>query len=121
MVEFTKIDSFTSITHNVVIGPGEHDYMRVTNHEFLFSPYHKVVRKNEEYYDPFNKKLKIGNDVWVGCNCVILREVSIGDGAVIGAGTIVTKDVPDFSIVVGVPGKILKYRFSKKIIKELKK
>lgn len=61
----------------------------------------------------------VGNDVWVGHGAVILSGVNIGDGAIIGAGSVVTKDVPPYSIVVGNPARILKYRFENKIIQEL--
>lgn len=54
------------------------------------------------------KPIKIGNHVWIGTNCVILKGVTIGDGAIIAAGSIVTKDVPTKSLVGGVPAKVLK-------------
>lgn len=56
------------------------------------------------------KKVCIGNDVWIGMRSIIMPGVKIGDGAVIGAGAIVTKDVPAFAIVGGVPAKVIKYR-----------
>lgn len=52
----------------------------------------------------------IGNDVWIGMRSIIMPGVRIGDGVVIGAGAVVTKDVPDFAIVGGVPARIIKYR-----------
>ena len=54
--------------------------------------------------------VKIGNDVWIGTRVVILPGVNIGNGAIIGAGAVVTKDVPDYAVVGGVPAKIIKYR-----------
>ena len=62
----------------------------------------------------------IGNDVWVGDNAVIIKGVTIEDGAIIGAGSIVTKDVAAFSIVAGNPTKLIRKRFSKKIIDQIK-
>lgn len=55
-------------------------------------------------------KVTIGNDVWIGMRSIIMPGVKIGNGAVIGAGAVVTKDVPDYAIVGGVPAKIIKYR-----------
>ena len=55
-------------------------------------------------------KVTIGNDVWIGMRSIIMPGVKIGNGAVIGAGAIVTKDVPDYAIVGGVPAKVIKYR-----------
>jgi len=66
-----------------------------------------------------NDKTIVGNDVWVGKNAIILGGVTVGDGAVIAAGSIVTKDVPSYHIVAGVPAKIVKPRFSEGIINEL--
>lgn len=55
-------------------------------------------------------KVTIGNDVWIGMRSIIMPGIKIGNGAVVGAGAVVTKDVPDFAIVGGVPAKILRYR-----------
>jgi acetyltransferase-like isoleucine patch superfamily enzyme len=54
--------------------------------------------------------IRIGDDVWVGCSVQILPGVTIGNGAVIAAGSLVNKDVPENAIVAGVPAKIIKYR-----------
>ncbi|MGE5538000.1 MAG: CatB-related O-acetyltransferase [Gemmatimonas sp.] len=61
----------------------------------------------------------IGNDVWTGHNVNILAGVSVGDGAIIGAGSVVTKDVPAYAIVAGVPAQIRKFRFPEKTIERL--
>jgi virginiamycin A acetyltransferase len=61
----------------------------------------------------------IGNDVTVGANAIILPGVRIGDGAVVGAGAIVTTDVPPYAIVAGVPAKIIRYRYSSEQIEKL--
>jgi hypothetical protein len=63
--------------------------------------------------------MSIGSDVWIGCNAVLMPDIKVGNGAVIGAGAIVTHDVPDYSIVVGVPAKIIKNRFSEDIVRRL--
>lgn len=75
-----------------------------------------------KYFDNKNKTaINIGNDVWIGSCVIIMAGVKIGDGAIVGAGAVVTKDVPPYSIVVGVPAKVIKYRFSEDIIKKLLK
>lgn len=63
----------------------------------------------------------IGDDVWLGYRSVIMSGITIGQGAIIAAGSVVTKDVPPYSIVAGVPAKIIKYRFSQTIINKLLK
>ena len=66
-----------------------------------------------------NRSVTIGNDVWIGVNVVILPGVRVGDGAVLAAGAVVTKDVPAYAIVGGVPAKVIRYRFSEKMIHAL--
>ncbi len=61
----------------------------------------------------------IKNDVWIGANCTLIDNITIGNGAVIAAGAVVTKDVPPYAIVGGNPAKIIKYRFSKELIDEI--
>ena len=61
----------------------------------------------------------IGNDVWIGAEAVIMSGVCVGDGAVIGARTVVSRDVPPYAIVVGNPAQIVKYRFNDQIIERL--
>lgn len=60
--------------------------------------------------DSVSKPVVIGDDVWIGARSIILKGVHIGKGAVIAAGAVVTKDVPEYAIVGGVPAKVIKYR-----------
>lgn len=71
---------------------------------------HDYNMKDMKNAAPIAKKITIGNDVWIGSSAIILPGIRIGDGAVIGAGSVVTKDVPEKAIVVGNPAKIVKYR-----------
>lgn len=72
-------------------------------------------------YHRENKKTKIGNDVWIGRNATIISGVNIGNGAIVGAGAVVTKDVPDYAVVVGVPARIIRYRYTEEQIYKLNK
>ncbi len=65
------------------------------------------------------KQTHIGNDVYIGANVFVLDGVTIGDGAVVGAGAVVVHDVPPYAVVVGVPAKVVKYRFDEDTIKKL--
>src|SRR5262249_18615327 len=65
------------------------------------------------------KTVTIGSDVWTGHNVIVMGGVTIGDGVVIGAGSVVTKDVPPFAVVAGVPATVKKLRFPEKTIERL--
>lgn len=64
-------------------------------------------------------QVQIGHDVWIGHGAIIVGNVSIGNGVIIGAGSVVTKDVPPFSVVAGVPARIIRKRFNDNIISEI--
>ena len=81
-------------------------------------PFSKIFEKGNDSYFPKGNTI-IGNDVWIGTEAIIMPGITIGDGAIIGARSIVTKDIPPYSIVVGVPGKVIKKRFSDEIIEKL--
>ena len=92
------------------------------HHEAIMTPYFYEKSFGLEVEQMKKGTLEIGNDVWIGTNAVILCGCQkIGNGAVIGAGAIVTKDVEPYSIVVGVPAKHLKYRFDQETIRLLEK
>lgn len=82
-----------------------------------------VSTKQLKDYPPvkMEDRLVIGNDVWVGRNAVLLGNITIGDGAIIGAYAVVAKDIPDYAIVVGNPAKIIRYRFTPEQIEQLLK
>ena len=68
---------------------------------------------DKQYFEEFSKPIKIGNDCWIGEGAFICGGVTIGDGAVVYAHSVVTKDVPPYAIVAGVPARIIKYRYDK--------
>lgn len=112
-----NIGKFVSISWDTTVGAIEHDYHRLTTNAF---PYAKRVM-GCEYTSPIVLSTTIGNDVWVGANSVILAGLKIGDGSVIGAGSVVTKNIPPYEIWAGVPAKKIKNRFSKKISNKILK
>lgn len=117
-VENAEIGGFCSISDHCRIGMGGHNTNQISTSPLFTQAINgtkfKWVDKN---VNPFPmKKVIVGNDVWVGSHALILGGVTIGDGAVVGAGAVVTKDVPPYAIVGGVPARVIKFRFSQDII-----
>ncbi|MDD2364863.1 MAG: CatB-related O-acetyltransferase [Desulfuromonadaceae bacterium] len=107
------IGKFCSIGPDILIGLGKHPSDTfVSTHPLFFSTLGQAQKIicDRNYFDEYSP-VTIGNDVWIGARSIVLDGITIGDGAIIAAGSIVTKDVPAFAIVGGVPAKIIKYRF----------
>ena len=119
VIQSSRIGSFCSISWGVTVGGGEHDYKKITTHDFLYNSRYGLENFYEHSYDRYSQSCNIGNDVWIGANSTILRGLTIANGAVIGANSVVTHDVPDYAIVAGNPAKIIKFRFQKKTIQRL--
>lgn len=119
------IGAYCAIGARTSINPFNHPTNWLSTHEFQYHP------KSFDWVDEWNQferlertpdmipRVIIGNDVWMGHNVNIMAGVNVGDGAVIAAGAVVTKDVPPFAIVAGVPATIRKYRFSERTIERL--
>jgi maltose O-acetyltransferase len=103
------IGSFVHIWGNGGLSIG--DRTLIASNTVITTLTHDYKDPNMRYANAVAKRVNIGNDVWIGTNAVILPGITIGDGAVIGAGSIVTKNVPKNAIVTGNPAKILKYRY----------
>ena len=115
-----EIGSFCSISDNVFIGGAEHPMDWVSTSPVFQKVKHSGPTKKFALF-PFqsNKRTFIGSDVWIGHGVIVKSGVVVGDGAVLAAGAVVTKDVPPYAIVGGCPAKIIRFRFSENIIKEL--
>ena len=97
------IGRYCSIGKNLQYIFTHHDYSMISTHPLFTNVYSRG-------------HITIGNDVWICMNVTLLDNITIGDGAVIAAGSIVTKDVPPYAIVGGNPAKIIKYRFAPELI-----
>lgn len=119
LIQHTEIGKFCSISEGCSIGmPSHPTHMISTSPVFLNGRnYLKENFANIKYEDcPITQ---IGNDVWIGTHVLIKSGVNVGNGAVIAAGAVVTKNVPAYAIVGGVPAKIIRYRFDKDIIQKI--
>lgn len=119
-ITWADVGNFTSISGGVTIH-GDDNHAWVDNRD-LVSTFPFAERWQVENYPKSGlggRRTKIGNDVWIGASVNILAGVIIGDGVIIGAHSTVAKDVPPYAIVVGNPARIVRYRFSKEIIKKL--
>ena len=113
----TKIGKYCSIAVTATIFQANHPVNTKSTHAFFFNP---DLGYCENLIIPVTN-LEIGNDVWIGHNAVILPScTSIGDGAVIGAGAVVNKDIPPYGIAIGNPARVVMYRFSQEKIDEIK-
>jgi len=113
------VGSFTSIANNVVIGGAQHPMDWVSMSPVFYEGKDSVKTKFSEHIRPDALKTKVGNDVWIGQGALIKAGVSIGDGAVVGMGSVVTKNVAPYCIVAGNPARLIKKRFDEDIIDNL--
>lgn len=115
-----KIGKYCSLAWNVTVGGAEHNIHALSTSFFPFDKAYGFVDQNySEIEEAYSKPVSIGNDVWVAANAMILRGVTVGDGAVVGGGGIVKKDIAPYEIWAGVPAKKIGQRFSDEIISEL--
>lgn len=107
-----KIGKFCSIARNVSFQEYDHTSKTISTYLISKNLFKGSVEDNLVSKGP----IIVGNDVWIGAHSIILSGVNIGNGAIISANSVVTKDVPPYAIVGGSPAKILKRRFSPEII-----
>jgi acetyltransferase-like isoleucine patch superfamily enzyme len=113
----SSIGNFCSIGDNVTIAKSNHPTSYISTHPFLYEKKRGIISKNITIDN--NDKVTIGHDVWLGVNSTILPGVTIGNGAIVAAGAVVTKDVQPYAIVAGVPAKTIRFRFTKEQIEFL--
>ena len=118
----TIIGSYCSIAGLVKSGLGNHPVNFVSTSPLFYSQskHLKITLADKSFFNECkSEKSEIGCDVWIGENVIVMDGIKIGNGAIVAAGSVVTKDVPDYAIVGGVPAKIIKFRFTEDIIKYL--
>ncbi len=121
-VIYTTIGKFCSIAANVRINPGNHPMQRASQAHFTYraSKYWEDADDDKTIFDwRRSSPVTIGHDVWIGHGAIILPGINIGHGAVVAAGAVVTKDVPDYTIVTNIPARMMRKRFPDHIAEKL--
>jgi phosphonate metabolism protein (transferase hexapeptide repeat family) len=116
------IGKFANIAASVRIGPTRHPIDRPTLHHFTYR--RRMYGFSDEDDDAFfawraQQTAHVGHDTWIGHGAIIMPNVSLGTGSVVGAGTVVTRDIPPYAVAVGSPARVIKYRFSEPIIEAM--
>lgn len=111
----TEIGKFCSIASGVSIGPGIHKMDGISTHPVFYLKNTPLKKKfsDKDLFES-SKTTIVGHDVWIGERAILIDGISIGTGAIIAAGSVVTKDVEPYSIIGGIPAKHIKYRFEER-------
>lgn len=106
----TDIGAFSSIANDCFIGGASHPVNWISTSP-VFHDAKSVLKKkfSRHHYDVY-KRTSVGNDVWIGANCTIIAGVEIADGAVLGAGSVLTKNIGPYEIWAGNPAKFIRKR-----------
>lgn len=113
-VAYAQIGKFANIAANVRIYASKHPMQRASLHHFTYrsSWYFDGAEDDAAFFDwRAENGIEIGHDTWIGHGAVIMPGVRVGHGAIVGSNAVVTKDVADFAIAVGVPAKPIRQRF----------
>ncbi len=123
-IVYADVGKFCSIASHVRINPGNHPMDRVMQHHCTYRrvEYGFDTCDDQTFFD-WRRALRcvVGHDVWMGHGAILMPGVRVGNGAVVGAGAVVTKDVESYAIVVGVPARPMRMRFSQEIITTLER
>ncbi len=118
-----RIGRYCSIAPGVTIGDGEHPTDWLGTHPFQWGGENWISAEDSKGQNflspPVIPRTKIGNDVWIGANATVLADLEIGNGAIVAAGAVVTRDVEPYTIVAGIPAKPIRRRFSDDMIARL--
>ena len=119
---YAEVGKFCSIASGTLIGMGTHTLNQLSTSSVFTESKNGTGQKwvARTKVEPF-RKVKVGNDVWIGTRAMVMGGVTIGDGVVVGAGAVVTKDIPPYAIVGGVPARIIRYRLPERIVDEVLK
>jgi acetyltransferase-like isoleucine patch superfamily enzyme len=123
VVACADIGKFTCLAPEVIVGMPNHPSRGfISAHPAFYSTARQaqITFVENDLFEEF-KRVTIGHDVWIGTRAIVMGGVTIGNGAIVGAGAVVTKDVPPYAVVAGIPARVLRYRFEPEQIRMLEK
>ena len=118
------IGKFTAIANSVRIGAPNHPMGRPSQHRFTYCPeyYEATATRDRDFFaERRSDRVIVGNDCWIGHAAILLPGVTVGDGAVIAAGAVVSRSVPPYTIVGGVPARPIRQRFPDAVAESLRR
>lgn len=121
VINLAEVGAFCSIGPQTIVGGlGSHPTTWISTHPAFYSLGQQcgVTFSKENIFNEY-KRTHVGNDVWIGARAIVLDGVHVGNGAVIAAGAVVTKDVPPYAIVGGIPARLIRNRFQDDVIAAL--
>lgn len=121
-IAYSFLGKFVNVAAFTRINPGEHPYHRASLHHFMYrSSYFWPDEQDESAVFDWRRSrpVRIGHDTWIGHAAVIMKGVTIGNGAIIAANSVVTKDVPAYAVVGGTPAQIIKWRHHESVAQRL--
>jgi phosphonate metabolism protein (transferase hexapeptide repeat family) len=121
-LDFADVGKFGNIASHARLGPPNHPTHRPTAHHFTYRPamYGLAEEDDDSVFEwRSDQPVEVGHDVWIGHNATVLPSVSVGNGAVVAAGAVVTQDVEPYTVVAGVPAEQVKLRFSPEVAARL--
>lgn len=121
-IAYSVLGKFVNVAAFTRLNPGEHPYHRASLHHFMYrsSYYWPGVPDEAEVFDwRRSRPVRVGHDTWIGHGAVIMKGVTIGNGAIIAAKAVVTKDVEPYAVVAGTPAKFIKWRHPRAVADRL--
>ena len=118
------IGKFTAIANSVRIGAPNHPMGRPSQHRFTYCPeyYEATASRDRDFFaERRGDRVIVGNDCWIGHAAILLPGVTVGDGAVIAAGAVVSRSVPPYTVVGGVPARAIRQRFPDSVAESLRR
>jgi phosphonate metabolism protein (transferase hexapeptide repeat family) len=121
-IAYSVLGKFVNVAAFTRLNPGEHPYHRASLHHFMYrSSYFWPDEPDEQAVFDWRRSrpVRVGHDTWIGHGAIVMKGVTIGDGAIIGAQSVVTKDVAPYAVVAGAPARFIKWRHPRDIADRL--